>query len=151
STLFPYTTLFRSLAGMAEQIAGDRHRFLALQLPHNLAMPEAFALSNQPVADGRVSTLEAATGYGITAFGSASLLQGKLAQDLPADLGPLFPGCSTDAQRALQFARSTPGMACALAGMSTAAHVDENAKVVSLPPRSSSSFRSLFRPHPNEK
>ncbi len=140
-----------ALAGMAQQVAGDRHRFLALQLPYNLAMPEAFALSNQPVADGRVSTLEGATGYGMTAIASASLLQGRLAGGLPADLAALMPGCTTDAQRALQFARSTPGITTALCGMSTAAHVAENTALAALPPLPAAAIRSLFRETPEEQ
>jgi aryl-alcohol dehydrogenase-like predicted oxidoreductase len=137
-----------ALAGMAEQVAGERHRFLALQLPYNLAMPEAFALSNQPVADGRVTTLEAAVGYGMTAFASASLLQGKLAHDLPGDVAAHFPGCTTDAQRALQYTRSTPGVVTALCGMSSVDHVLENSALVAIPPLPASSIRSLFRESP---
>lgn len=137
-----------ALAGMAQQIAGDAHRFLAIQLPYNLAMPEAFALSNQPVPEGRVTTLEAAVGYGITSFASASLLQGKLAHDLPADLAAHFPGCATDAQRALQYVRSTPGIVTALCGMSSVDHVLANAALVSVPPLSHAAIRSLFREEP---
>ena len=40
----------------------------------------------------------------------------------------------TPAQRALQFARSAPGMGTALVGMKTSAHVDENALVARIEP-----------------
>ena len=39
----------------------------------------------------------------------------KLARGLPAELGATLPGLATDAQRALQFVRSTPGIGTALA------------------------------------
>jgi aryl-alcohol dehydrogenase-like predicted oxidoreductase len=40
----------------------------------------------------------------------------------------------TDAQRALQFARSTPGITCALVGMKTTAHAEENAALAKIEP-----------------
>lgn len=47
---------------------------------------------------------------------------------------------ATDAQYALQFARTTPGIVTALAGMRTLSHVEENAGVLHYPgdPRSAS-------------
>jgi aryl-alcohol dehydrogenase-like predicted oxidoreductase len=42
----------------------------------------------------------------------------------------------TDAQRALQFARSAPGITCALVGMKTPAHVEENAALARVDPLS---------------
>jgi aryl-alcohol dehydrogenase-like predicted oxidoreductase len=137
-----------ALAGMADQIAGDGHRFRAIQLPLNLAMPEAFALSNQPVPDGRVTTLEAATGYGLSAFASASLLQGKLSRDLPPDFASHVPGCTSDAQRALQFVRSAPGVTTALCGMSSEAHVQDNSALRGVPPISPAAFSKLFKESP---
>jgi aryl-alcohol dehydrogenase-like predicted oxidoreductase len=38
----------------------------------------------------------------------------------------LFPECTTDAQRALRFASSLPGIATVLAGMRRPAHLAEN-------------------------
>ena len=69
-------------------------------------------------------------------FASASILQGRLAHQISESLQGGLHGLQTDAQSALQFARSAPGIACALVGMKTPAHVDENAalaKVVPLP------------------
>jgi aryl-alcohol dehydrogenase-like predicted oxidoreductase len=43
-------------------------------------------------------------------------------------------GLRSDAQRALQFARSAEGITCALVGMKTPAHVDDNAGLVQVPP-----------------
>jgi aryl-alcohol dehydrogenase-like predicted oxidoreductase len=45
-----------------------------------------------------------------------------------------FKGLKTDAQRAIQFVRSTPGIAVALTGMSQLRHVGENLQVATVPP-----------------
>jgi aryl-alcohol dehydrogenase-like predicted oxidoreductase len=37
-----------------------------------------------------------------------------------------FPGCTTDAQRALRFASSLPGVSAVLAGMRSNTHLEEN-------------------------
>ena len=39
----------------------------------------------------------------------------------------VIPGLETDAQRAIQFVRSTPGIGTALIGMKSVAHVEEKA------------------------
>ena len=67
-------------------------------------------------------------------FASASVLQGRLTQQLPQPVRDALHGVDTDAQRALQFARSTPGIICALVGMKTPKHVEENAAVAKVPP-----------------
>jgi aryl-alcohol dehydrogenase-like predicted oxidoreductase len=81
----------------------------------------------------------------MTVVGSASLLQGRLRGDLPAEVAARFPGCGTDAQRALQFARSAPGLAAALVGMSRVPHVEENLAVASLPKLPRDTFEAFFR------
>jgi aryl-alcohol dehydrogenase-like predicted oxidoreductase len=116
----------------ARDAGGERHRFRALQLPFNLEMDEAATFRNQ----GDRTLLQAARDAGLTVFASASVLQGRLAHQIPESLQSALQGLQTNAQRALQFARSAPGIACALVGMKTPAHVDENAalaKVVPLP------------------
>jgi aryl-alcohol dehydrogenase-like predicted oxidoreductase len=63
---------------------------------------------------------------------------------LPAELGTALPGLATDAQRALQFVRSTPGIGTALVGMKAVAHVEENAGVARTPPVPWEQFQRLF-------
>jgi aryl-alcohol dehydrogenase-like predicted oxidoreductase len=63
---------------------------------------------------------------------------------LPANVGEAFPGLRTDAQRAIQFTRSTPGIEVALVGMSNLAHVEENLEVAKLPPASMDEYLKLF-------
>ena len=104
----------------AHDVAGSRHRFRAIQLPFNIEMDEAATLRNQV----GVTLLEAAR--------AASLM----ARQLPQSVREVLRGVDTDAQRALQFARSTPGITCALVGMKTPAHVDENAALARVEPLS---------------
>ncbi len=61
-----------------------------------------------------------------------------------ADLAPYFPTVHTDAQRALQFARSTPGVTSALVGMSQVVHVEENLVLVGIAPTDPDVIRGLF-------
>jgi aryl-alcohol dehydrogenase-like predicted oxidoreductase len=75
---------------------------------------------------------------------SASLLQSRLTRELPEAIGERLPGLQTDAQRAIQFTRSTPGIAVALAGMGQAVHVRENLGVASVPPAMAEQHRRLF-------
>jgi aryl-alcohol dehydrogenase-like predicted oxidoreductase len=128
------------LAGIAKSIAGERHRFRFIQLPLNFAMPEAYAAR----VDDR-SLLDDAQDLGITVVASASLLQARLARDLPEAFAEQFTGAATDAQRAIQFTRSTPGIAVALVGMSQAAHVRENLALAATPPMSGQQYRGLYK------
>lgn len=122
------------LESLARDVAGASHRFRFIQLPFNLAMPEA-AAARREVIDGRnLTILEAATELGITVVASASLLQARLSRDLPESVAERLPGATTDAQRAIQFTRSAAGLAVALVGMSSPAHVAENAAIASIRP-----------------
>lgn len=116
------------LVRLAEEVAGPSHHFKVVQLPYSLAMPEAFTTKTQSLNGSSVNVLEAAAALGIYVMGSASVLQGRLTRALPSDLVQAL-GDGTDAQRALQFVRSTPGLGTALVGMKQAAHVRENLAV----------------------
>ncbi|MEO7083582.1 MAG: aldo/keto reductase [Gemmatimonadaceae bacterium] len=109
----------------AREVAGDAHHFRAVQLPINLAMPEAVRAATQPLNGALVPLLQAADALGISVFASASLMQAQLSRGLPDAVRDAFPGCTTDAQRAIAFIRSLP-VASALVGMKKVAHVDEN-------------------------
>lgn len=129
---------------VAEDVGGKDHHFKAIQLPLNLAMPEAFLDPTQSIKGNSVPLLSAAQQHGMIVMSSASMLQGQLARNLPAHLVPIFTGLSNDAQRAIQFTRSAPGLTTALVGMSHVHHVEENLQVGSVPPMSSKEFMSLF-------
>jgi aryl-alcohol dehydrogenase-like predicted oxidoreductase len=138
---------FLSLAELeriAREIAGDGHHFRVVQLPYNLGMTEAFTRANQTVGEEVVSLLEAARRLDIYVMTSASIHQGQLARNLPPVIAEFLPGLGSDAQRALQFVRSTPGVGTALVGMKQLAHVEDNARVAAVAPLDWEEFQQLF-------
>jgi aryl-alcohol dehydrogenase-like predicted oxidoreductase len=130
-------------AQIAADIAGEKHRFRFVQLPFNLGMTEALTLGNQSIGGRDRTVMEAASELGITLVASASLLQGQVARNLPAFVAQAL-GLENDAERALQFVRSSPGITTALVGMSRVEHVHANAKLVSVAPATVEQFTQLF-------
>ena len=82
---------------LAREVGGEQHGFHFIQLPFNVAMPEATRVFDE------------AQRSGITVVASASLMQGRIPP-----------------QTAIEFARSHPGLTTALIGMSRVEHVEEN-------------------------
>jgi len=135
-------TLGRLLA-LADEVAGKNHHFRFIQLPMNMVMTEAYAARYEELDGEPASVLELARAAGISVIASASLLQARLANGLPES----FTGrieASSDAQRAIQFARSAPGVDVALVGMSRAEHVRQNLGVSRIKPLSPECFAALF-------
>ncbi len=115
------------LVSIAREVGGDGHRFRVVQMPLNLAMSEAARDATQRMSGGRtVPALQAAAELGLSVVASASLMQAQLAAGLPQPVRDAFPELATDAQRAIAFVRSLPGVQVALVGMRSAAHVEEN-------------------------
>ena len=130
----------------AHDVGGADHHFKAIQLPYNLAMTEAFTRATQRVGADLVTLVEAARRLGIYVMASASVHQGQLTRNLPPVVAEFLPGLETDAQRALQFVRSTPGIGTALIGMKSVDHVEENAVVTGVSPLAAGDFARLFSP-----
>jgi len=130
---------------VAEEVGGKDHRCRALQLPFNLAMPEAAVASTQQLGRKLGPLLQAAKAHGLLVFASASLLQGQLTRGLPPEFRSWFPRMRTDAQRAIQFVRSTPGITCALVGMSHLEHVQENLETALTAPITLEQFRAILQ------
>jgi aryl-alcohol dehydrogenase-like predicted oxidoreductase len=129
---------------LARAAGGDEHGFRFVQLPFNLGMPEALVSENQSFRGAHVSLLEAAKALGVTVVASASILQGKVARDLPERIREPLGSLSTDAQTAIQFTRSTPGVTTALVGMSSRRHVEENLQLARVQPASAEDYGRLF-------
>jgi aryl-alcohol dehydrogenase-like predicted oxidoreductase len=128
---------------IAKEIAGDDHHFRFVQLPFNLGMTEALTLGNQSLSGKSLTIMEAADELDITLIASASLLQGQVANNLPGFVAEAL-GLESDAERALQFVRSAPGITTALVGMSREQHALANAKLVEVPPATIDQFSKLF-------
>lgn len=128
----------QELVTIAREIAGDEHHLRAVQMPINLGMPEAIRLETQTVGKSEklVSALDAAAELGLSVIASASLMQAQLTRDLPPSMRELFPSQRTDAQRALSFVRSLPGITSALVGMRSIPHLKENLQSAELVERS---------------
>ena len=131
----------------ADAVDNDTTSFRAVQLPFNVVMADAFrtAAHGGVEGDGSVgdgswvggdgpqgeegpqSALEFAHEAGLSVFTSASLAQGQLAEvgAIPEAVAERLPG-DTPAQRAINFARSAPGVTCSLVGASSTEHVEEN-------------------------
>jgi aryl-alcohol dehydrogenase-like predicted oxidoreductase len=132
---------------LAREVGGRDHHLKVIQLPHNLGMPEALTRANQLLDGEWISTLEAASRLGILVMASASIMQGQMARNLPPLVGEALGGLTTDAQRAIQFVRSTPGLGVALVGMKQLAHVEENLATASVSPARPEELNRLFRRH----
>ena len=142
----PKAAGFLSLAEMvqiAKDVAGDDHHFRFVQLPFNLAMPEALTRPNQAVDGRSVPMVQAARAAGVALVTSAALLQGQLTKNLPAFVNGAL-GLKDNASLALQFARSVPGLTTALVGMSQVPHVKANLELIGVEPASREQFMKLF-------
>ncbi len=125
------------LAAIAAEEGGPDHHFRFIQLPFNLGMVEAFV--GHPD-----NLLEAAAALDITVVASATLMQTRVMANMPDAVQELLPGLTTDAQRGIQFTRSTPGIAVALVGMSRREHVLDNLGVARVAPASRAEYLRLF-------
>ena len=138
------------VAGMAAEASGGEpsgHGLAFIQMPFNAHYDEALLRRNQQAGGGGgggggapVSALDAAGRLGIGVFASAPLMQGRL---LAPGVMPEFLGIASPAARALQLARSAPGVTAALVGQKSAEHTAENMSVMGMPPVPPGEFGSL--------
>lgn len=134
---------------LARQAAGGRDsRFRFVQMPVNLGMIEAAARPTQRVGGQLMTALAAARALGLVPVASGSIGQGRLPiqsaalrQSLGAELG-------SDAQRALQFTRSAPGLLCALVGLKSQDHVAEAAALTRHPQLTDGAFAAILSGRP---
>ena len=141
-------TLLEQARQAAETVGVDDHGLQVLQLPFNVEMADAFTRATQPAPpnageNGRVSVLEYAHAVGLHVVTSASLGQGALATSLPPAIAAELAG-DTTAQRAINFARSAPGVTTALVGMGSPSHVAENVAAGTFDPLGASAFDAIF-------
>jgi len=142
----PKSPGYLSLEAMAEiagDVGGSHHHFRFVQLPFNLAMPEALTRPNQNVLGKTMPMVQAARDLGINLVTSAALLQGQLTKNLPPFVHSAL-NLTKESELALQFARSVPGLTTALVGMSRVEHVLANLALVGVEPASREQFLKLF-------
>jgi len=130
----------RSAAKAAENTATHLR---AIQLPFNVFMADAFTVTSHKGPEGPQSALWFAHEAGLNVFTSASIAQGDLASELPEDVGDRLAG-DTTVQRAINFARSAPGVTASLVGMSRPEHVEENIEAGRFNPLGADAFDAVF-------
>lgn len=121
---------------------GGTH-FRAIQLPFNVSMADAFTVAAHDTPEGSKSALEFAADAGLAVFTSASIAQGALADRLPEAVAARLNG-DTPAQRAINFARSAPGVTASLVGMRSVEHVGENLAACEADPMGAQAFDEVF-------
>lgn len=124
------------LVSFAKDVGGENHHFKVVQLPYSVRYPEGANVATQSVRGRRLPLLHAAHQLGLSVIASSTLNQSNLCKNLSPEIRDKFPELGeqrTDAQCALQWARTTPGVMTALAGMRRVMHVEENGAIISRP------------------
>jgi aryl-alcohol dehydrogenase-like predicted oxidoreductase len=117
--------------------------FGAVQLPFNVVMADAFTVTAHEFGGERRSALSVAHELGLDVFASATLARSDLVEGLPSAVDAELSG-ETPAQRAINFARSAPGVTAALVGASDRAHVEENVAAGTFDPLGARAFDAVF-------
>ncbi len=141
-----------SLLGLAEKAARKvgqseqaKHHFKLVQMPFNQVMQEGFTRFSQATGQDNVaSTIQAAHQLGVYLMASHSLFKGKLATVAVDAVLQSMPLLANDAQRAMQFNRSTPGVGTSLVGVSTPAHLDDMLTVAGLAPMEKNAYLKMY-------
>mgnify|MGYP000114967662 CR=1 FL=1 len=129
----------------AEAAGADDVGLGAIQLPFNVAMADAFTVSAHAHPDDGedVSALTYAQAAGLDVVASATLAQGELTSSIPPEIDAELRG-DTATQRAINFARSAPGVTTALVGTSSPDHVPENVAAGTFEPLGARAFDGVF-------
>ncbi|MCB0113022.1 MAG: aldo/keto reductase [Caldilineaceae bacterium] len=122
---------------IAREVGGESHRFRFVQFPYNLHVLDAVVESNQVFdteKDGQkqrlnLPLLAVARQHALVTVSSTTLDRGKLLGHVPGNIKPILGDLSSDAQYAIQFNRSTPGLTTTLVGMGSVEHAIENLAV----------------------
>ncbi len=130
---------------IALDVGGPDNHLRGLQLPYGVATGEAMSLPSQFLLDALKPALEVLRDSGCAVFATTPLARGRAARGLPRFVRAAFPELHSDAQCALQFARSAPSVTSALVGMRTPAHIDENLAVAAQPPADEQVVQQLFK------
>ncbi|WP_299334060.1 aldo/keto reductase [Haloplanus sp.] len=139
------STVVERARSAAETVGHETSGFEAIQLPFNVVMADAFTTPTHEFEGGRRSALEVAHALDIDVFASASLAGGELAarNGIPSSVDAKLEG-ETPAQRAVNFARSAPGVTCALVGTSDPDHVAEDIAAGTFDPLGARAFDAVF-------
>jgi len=133
----------RRARSAADAAGVDGTRFRAVQVPFNVGMADAFTVAAHEGADGPQSALWFAQDAGLDVFATSPLQGGALADGLPDAVAARVEG-ETPAQKAINFARSAPGVTAALVGTGSPEHVAENVGAGAHRPMGADAFDATF-------
>jgi aryl-alcohol dehydrogenase-like predicted oxidoreductase len=133
------------LFDLALEVGGPDHRLRGFALPYGPGVTQAHSADTQFGPEGTAGVLATLRDTGSAVFAAAPLARGRALRGLPPYVAKLLPGLGGDAQRALQLARSTPGVTTALVGMRELRHVEQNLAVARVPPASPEEIEAVFR------
>lgn len=133
-------------AESAARAAGrSEHSFKAVQLPLNLAMPEAALLKTQKLGHTMLSAIDAADALGLSVAVSVPLLQSRLCHNLPDFIVDKFPSELSQAHCALAFATGFPNVGSAMVGMKSKDHLAHNLLLLKRKPLSEQQMRAVIQ------
>jgi len=135
--------IVRRARAAADAVGNEVTGFRGIQLPFNVEMADAFTVEAHEGAEGRQSAMWFAHEAELSVFTSASIMQGKLTGGLPDEVAARLDG-ETSVQRAINFARSAPGVTTSLVGMGSPEHVVENVAAGRYEPLGASAFDAVF-------
>jgi aryl-alcohol dehydrogenase-like predicted oxidoreductase len=135
--------IVRRAQAAADAAGNETTGFRGVQLPFNVQMADAFTVESHEGAEEPQSALWFAHDAELSVFTSASIMQGRLADGLPDQVAAKLDG-ETSAQRAINFARSAPGVTSSLVGMGSPEHVVENVAAGRYEPLGASAFDAIF-------
>lgn len=121
------------LVRLARDVGGEDHGLRFVQAPYSLKRPTAAAARNQSTAGSSHSLVQAAGALGLSFIAAESLASGGALDEEPTWLSGALPGEATRPQAALQFVRSTPGVAAALVSTMRREHAAEDLALARMP------------------
>jgi len=124
--------------------SGDHH-MRAVQLPYGLAVGEGAVLASQLAGGASASVIELLVDTGTLVLASAPLYGGQIVGRVPRFVRAAYPETRSDAQCAIQFARSTRGVTSAVVGLREAEHVEAAVELARVDPADPAIAASLFR------
>ena len=130
---------------LADKVAGENNGFNYVQLPINLAMPEAWVCKWQALESSQEIFLNVAKKLKLNVMVSSPLLQGKT---VDANLSKTMMGVEPQGAKHVQFLRSIPSSAIksVVVGMKKPEHVLMNTQVAYVEPLNSDNFWSYLKP-----
>jgi len=127
----------------AAAVGNETTGFRAVELPFSATMAGAFTVPAHEGATGERSALEFVRAAGLAGVVTAPLAGGTLLEGLPGDVGEQVAG-ETAAQRAINFARSAPGVTATVVNTCSPAHVRENLAAGEYDPLGARAFDRVF-------